>query len=43
MQSDQTRSQDAGIDLHLVKPVEPEMLQQVLQRFEAVLAPGVKN
>lgn len=40
MQSDQVRSQEAGIDLHLVKPVEPEMLQQILQRFEMVLAPG---
>jgi two-component system OmpR family response regulator len=40
MQSDQKRSQEAGIDLHLVKPVEPEMLQQVLQRFETVIVPN---
>jgi two-component system, OmpR family, response regulator len=43
MQSDQVRSQDAGIDLHLVKPVEPEMLQQVLERFETILVPGAKD
>jgi len=43
MQSDQKRSQEAGIDLHLVKPVEPEMLQQVLQRFETVIVPSAED
>ena len=43
MQADQMRSQEAGIDLHLVKPVEPEMLQQVLRRFETVITPSAKD
>jgi CheY-like chemotaxis protein len=43
MQSDQIRSQEAGIDLHLVKPVEPEMLQQVLQRFQTVIVPSAEE
>jgi DNA-binding response OmpR family regulator len=38
-QSDHTRSEEAGIDLHLVKPVEPEMLHQVLHRFHTVVTP----
>jgi two-component system OmpR family response regulator len=42
-ESDQMRSQDAGIDMHLVKPVEPEMLQQVLKRFETILVPDAKD
>jgi len=31
------RSQDAGIDLHLVKPVAPDYLQRLLSRFRQVL------
>jgi CheY-like chemotaxis protein len=38
-EADQARSQEAGIDLHLVKPVEPEMLHQVLHRFHSVVTP----
>jgi CheY-like chemotaxis protein len=34
-QSDHARSHEAGIDLHLVKPVDPQMLQQLLRRFQA--------
>jgi DNA-binding response OmpR family regulator len=41
--SDQMRSQEAGIDLHLVKPVEPEILHQVLHRFHAVVTPCAEN
>lgn len=41
-ESDQMRSHEAGIDLHLVKPVEPEMLHQVLHRFHAVLTPSLE-
>jgi CheY-like chemotaxis protein len=33
--ADRLRSQAAGIDLHLVKPVDPEELEKVLRRFEA--------
>ena len=43
MQADQMRSREAGIDLHLVKPVEPEMLQQILGRFQTVVLPAVEN
>jgi len=32
------RSQEAGIDLHLVKPVEPDYLRRLLSRFRQVLA-----
>ena len=32
-QADQRRSQEAGIDLHLVKPVEPRELLKLLKRF----------
>jgi len=31
------RSRDAGIDLHLVKPVDPDHLQQLLHRFERII------
>ena len=40
--SDQARSQEAGIDLHLVKPVEPEALREVLRRFHTVIAPSTE-
>ena len=43
MPADQVRSEEAGIDLHLVKPVDPEILQQVLRRFEAVVMPGAHD
>ena len=36
---DQRRSAEAGIDLHLIKPVEPAVLHGVLRRFARVLAP----
>jgi DNA-binding response OmpR family regulator len=32
---DRLRSQEAGIDLHLLKPVNPEELEKVLRRFKA--------
>jgi CheY-like chemotaxis protein len=35
-QADQFRSQEVGIDLHLVKPVDPEELEVLLKRFEAL-------
>jgi CheY-like chemotaxis protein len=34
---DQRRSLEAGIDLHLVKPVDPDALQRLLRRFEAII------
>jgi CheY-like chemotaxis protein len=42
-QTDQARSYEVGIDLHLIKPVEPDTLQQILRRFQAVVAPGVEE
>jgi len=35
---DRRRSDEAGIDLHLVKPVEPTVLVEALRRYERVLA-----
>jgi len=43
MQADQIRSREAGIDLHLVKPVEPEILEQILGKLKATLVPVVEN
>ncbi len=37
-EEDRRRSQEAGIDLHLVKPVEPAYLQRLLSRFRQVIA-----
>jgi CheY-like chemotaxis protein len=34
---DRQRSHDAGIDLHLVKPVDLEELQKVLKRLQAIV------
>lgn len=39
---DQDRSQEAGIDLHLIKPVDPITLEQILRRFQTVIAPSVE-
>jgi CheY-like chemotaxis protein len=36
---DRQQSEAAGIDLHLVKPVDPGQLNQVLRRFERVILP----
>jgi CheY-like chemotaxis protein len=36
--SDRCQSQAAGIHLHLVKPVDPEKLQGVLQRFHRTIS-----
>lgn len=36
-EADRRRSAEAGIDLHLVKPVDPVVLQKVLSRFERIL------
>jgi CheY-like chemotaxis protein len=35
--ADIQRGKEAGIDLHFLKPVEPEVLKQLLQRAEAAL------
>jgi hypothetical protein len=39
LQTDHERSHEAGIDLHLVKPVDPEILHGLLRRFRTVIAP----
>ncbi len=35
---DRRRSEEAGIDLHLTKPVDPGQLQKLLSRFRSVIA-----
>ncbi len=40
MEADQLRSQEAGIDLHLMKPVDGDVLDSVLKRFQAVIMPS---
>jgi two-component system, OmpR family, response regulator len=39
-QGDRRRSEEAGIDLHLVKPVAPGYLRNVLRRFQAIIRPA---
>jgi CheY-like chemotaxis protein len=34
---DRERSREAGIDLHLAKPVDPDALDAILKRFERAL------
>jgi CheY-like chemotaxis protein len=35
--ADRLRSEEAGIDLHLVKPVDPEALHKLLSRFQSIV------
>jgi CheY-like chemotaxis protein len=37
-ESDRRRSEESGIDLHLVKPADPRVLRNVLSRFASVVA-----
>jgi CheY-like chemotaxis protein len=37
-EEDRRRSEEAGIDLHLVKPVDPDQLLRLLRRFYRVVA-----
>jgi CheY-like chemotaxis protein len=39
-QEDYRRSHEAGMDLHLVKPADPQALRQLLSRFEDILGRG---
>ena len=39
-EADRHRSAEAGIDLHFVKPVDPELLRDLLKRFARVVAEG---
>jgi CheY-like chemotaxis protein len=34
---DRQRTHDAGFDLHLIKPVDPQQLQDLLTRFQAIV------
>lgn len=36
---DRRRSREAGIDLHLTKPIDAEQLQQLLDRFRSFISP----
>lgn len=37
-EQDRVRSQQAGIDLHLTKPVDPRQLKSLLSRFHRIVA-----
>jgi CheY-like chemotaxis protein len=37
-EEDRRRSEEAGIDLHLIKPVDVGLLHRVLQRFQGIIA-----
>lgn len=39
-EEDRCRSWQAGIDLHLVKPVDPDFLRRVLERFCRIIMPS---
>jgi CheY-like chemotaxis protein len=34
------RAQEAGVDLHLVKPVDPDQLERLFRRFQSVTMPS---
>jgi CheY-like chemotaxis protein len=38
-EADRLRSREAGIDLHLVKPIDPDHLKDLLARFQTVVVP----
>lgn len=38
METDRRQSAESGIDLHLLKPVDPEQLQRLLARFQGSIA-----
>jgi CheY-like chemotaxis protein len=42
-EEDRGRSLEAGIDLHLVKPVDPDFLRRLLARFYRILMPAVTS
>jgi CheY-like chemotaxis protein len=37
MEADRLRSEEAGIDLHLLKPVDPEQLKNLLDQFQSIV------
>jgi DNA-binding response OmpR family regulator len=39
-EEERSRSLESGIDLHLVKPVDPDFLRRVLERFQQVILPA---
>lgn len=39
-EADRLRSQEAGIDLALPKPVDPQLLRGLLKRFQTIITPG---
>jgi CheY-like chemotaxis protein len=39
MQADLQRSQEAGIDLHLLKPADTVVLEKLLRRFQEIILP----
>ena len=43
MTADRLRSQEVGIDLHLVKPVEPAELEHLLKRFRRIIGSSERS
>lgn len=39
-EADRRRSEEAGIDLHLLKPVKPSYLRRLLTRFQTIIGSG---
>jgi CheY-like chemotaxis protein len=39
-EADRRRSEEAGIDLHLAKPADPDYLRRLLRRLETILLPA---
>ncbi len=35
-----TRSAEVGVDLHLIKPIQPDELRRLLRRFQGIIRPG---
>ncbi len=38
-EQDRRRAAEAGIDLYLLKPMDPEALRRLLRRFQGIMAP----
>src|SRR5262249_4891677 len=43
MDEDRVRSQEVGIDLHMLKPVGPEELDNLLRRFQRIIMPSMSD
>jgi DNA-binding response OmpR family regulator len=39
-EADRLHSNEMGMDLHLIKPVDPQKLEAMLRRFQSIVIPG---